>query len=150
MLKHHLASIAAAALLAGCATPHVVEAVKSTDASLTCSQIDAEMASSDKFRADAQKEKGMTGTNVAAVIFFWPAMLGTYSNANEAIAAADTRKANLMAIYTQKKCTEQPLQTQAGAATTERKLTELKELLDKKMITQPEYDDKRQKILAGI
>ena len=44
----------------------------------------------------------MTGTNVAAVIFFWPAMIGTYSNANEAIAAADSRKIYLTSLSTQK------------------------------------------------
>ena len=47
------------------------------------------MAEAERFKVDAQKEKGMTGTNVAAVIFFWPAMIGTYSNANEAISAAE-------------------------------------------------------------
>jgi hypothetical protein len=114
MAKFFLVALSAA-LLSACATPHVVQAVKTTDASLSCAQLDAEMQDADRFRADAQKEKGMTGTNVAAVLFFWPAMIGTYSNANEAIAAADTRKANLMGMYTQKKCAEQPLQT-SGAS----------------------------------
>ena len=113
-----------------------------------------EMAESDRFRTDAQKEKGMTGTNVAAVIFFWPAMIGTYSNANEAIAAADTRKSNLMGLYNQKKCQDGDVSTTAerttGMGTFERKLGEIKEMLDKKLITQAEYDAQRKKILAGL
>ena len=40
----------------------------------------------------------------AALVLFWPAMIGTYSNANEVIAAADARKVNLMGLYKQKKC----------------------------------------------
>lgn len=112
------------------------------------------MAESDRFRSDAQKEKGMTGTNVAAVIFFWPAMIGTYANANEAIAAADTRKLNLMGLYNQKKCQDADLSTTAErngtVGTTERKLGEIREMLDKKLITQIEYDAQRKKILAGM
>ena len=145
------------ALLAGCATPHVVESVKTSDTTLTCTQIDLEMKESERFRTDAQKEKGMTGTNVAAVIFFWPAMIGTYSNANEAIAAADTRKAHLMGLYTNKKCAEQALDAQASEraktasiGVTERKLSELKDLLDKKLISQDEHDEKRKKILSDV
>ena len=112
------------------------------------------MAESDRFRNDAQKEKGMTGTNVAAVIFFWPAMIGTYANANEAIAAADTRKLNLMGLYNQKKCQDADLSTTAErngtAGTTERKLGEIREMLDKKLITQIEHDAQRKKILASM
>lgn len=95
----------------------------------------------------------MTGTNVAAVIFFWPAMIGTYSNANEAIAAADMRKVNLMTIYNQKKCADAPLSTSDRSGTpltSEKKLIEIQEMLSKKLITQAEYDEKRQKILAGL
>ena len=154
MLKHSLSVIATLTLLAGCATPHVVQPVKLSDSSLTCIQLTTEMSESDRFRADAQKEKGMTGTNVAAVIFFWPAMIGTYSNANEAIAAADTRKSNLMGLYNQKKCQDADLSTTAerttGASSFERKLGEIKEMLDKKLITQVEYDAQRKKILAGL
>lgn len=151
MLKYYAAALPLSAMLFGCATPHVVQAVKTTDANLTCTQLELEMSESDRFRADAQKEKGMTGTNVAAVIFFWPAMIGTYSNANEAIAAADTRKANLMTFYSQKKCAEQPLQAKAGVTnSTEGKLTELKDMLDKKLISQAEHDEKRRQVLAGM
>ena len=44
------------------------------------------------------------GINAAALVLFWPAMIGTYLNANEAIAAADACKVNLMGLYKQKKC----------------------------------------------
>jgi len=154
MYKHTFSIIAAVTLLAGCATPHVVQPVKVSDSALTCAQLTTEMSDADRFRTDAQKEKGMTGTNVAAVIFFWPAMIGTYSNANEAIAAADTRKLNLMGLYNQKKCQEGDLSTAAGrtgtVSTLEKKLGEINEMLDKKLITQTEYDAQRKKILAGI
>ena len=154
MLKKLSFAAAGIALLAGCATPHVVQPVKLTDSALTCSQLTTEMAEADRFRADAQKEKGMTGTNVAAVIFFWPAMIGTYSNANDAISAADLRKSNLMGIYNQKKCQDADLSTTSERSVTvgnlERKLGELKAMLDKNVITQSEYDEQRKKALAGM
>ena len=69
MLKHSLSLIATVTMLAGCATPHVVQPMKLSDSSLTCQQLTTEMADAERFKNDAQKEKGMTGTNVAAVIF---------------------------------------------------------------------------------
>ena len=145
---------ATAILLTACATPHVVQAVKTSDIGLTCAQLDTEIAEADRFRSDAQKEKGMTGTNVAAVILFWPAMIGTYSNANEAISAADTRKSNLVNLYSQKKCTERNQESDAIGTVTvgksEKKLAELKVMLDKGLITKVEHDAKRQQILSSM
>ncbi len=165
-----MASVTCLLMVGGCATPHVVEAVKTSDASLSCAQIESEMKESERFRADAQKEKGMTGTNVAAVLFFWPAMIGTYSNANEAIAAADTRKSHLMGLYRNKKCDElatvkaledKVAQDKAAAeraaapavsaaSHTEKRLGDLKEMLDKKLISQEEHDAKRKEILSAL
>lgn len=151
----------------GCATPHVVEAVKTSDTSLSCAQIESEMKESERFRSDAQKEKGMTGTNVAAVLFFWPAMIGTYSNANEAIAAADTRKSHLMGLHRNKKCDElattkaledkaaadrQAAERASGPAapSAEKRLNDLRDMLDKKLITQDEHDNKRKEVLSSM
>jgi hypothetical protein len=81
-------------LLAGCATPTVVQTVKPGDSGLSCAQLQNEFA-------DA--EKGVTGGNVARLLF-WPAIVGTTMNANEAIAAADNRKVHLANLMNQNKC----------------------------------------------
>ncbi len=94
----------AVTLVAGCATPTVVEESRPSDKRLTCEQLENEMSEADNFRRKAEQEKGVTGTNVAAAIFFWPAILGTYANAGDAIRAADNRKRNLMDIYNEKGC----------------------------------------------
>jgi hypothetical protein len=138
-------SLAALLALGGCATPHLVETVRVSDNNLNCTQLEAEIREADRFRTDAPKEKGMTGTNVAAVLFFWPAMIGTYSNANEAIAAADTRKSNLTNLYNTKKCSEP-----AQPASPEARLKSLKALLDQGLITQSEYEERRVKIVAAM
>lgn len=91
-------------LLSACATPTVVKSVKTGDLGLTCSQLQNEFEDAERFRTEADKEKGMTGGNVARALLFWPAILGSYSNANEAISAADARKVHLANIMSQKGC----------------------------------------------
>ena len=81
--------------LAGCATPTVVETRKAGDSSLSCEQIKTEISEAERFEREARKERTVTGTNVAAAILFWPALLGTYSNTEQAINAARERKENL-------------------------------------------------------
>ena len=44
------------------------------------------------------------GANIAAAIFFWPAMLGTYQNTEDAIEAAKDRQRHLEKIAASKKC----------------------------------------------
>lgn len=154
-MKKRLASstviaLSIASVLAGCASPHVVETTKTTDVSLNCQQIELEMREADRFRAEAAKEKGMTGTNVAAVLFFWPAMIGTYSNANEAIAAANTRKDNLMRLYEKKGCDAAGVASGGKPATPEVRLQSLKKMLDDGLISQAEHDERRAKILAEM
>ena len=93
-----------AALISGCASSVAVQRAQPTDDGLSCEQIASAVQEADKFRADAQNHKGVTGTNTAAALFFWPALFLTYSDANSAIQAADARKAHLLEIRTKKGC----------------------------------------------
>lgn len=99
-----LTVIASAILLTGCATPTVVETRKSGDLQLTCDQIKLEIAEAERFDKEARKERTVTGTNVAAAIFFWPALLGTYSNTEQAINAAKERRDNMFKLADSKGC----------------------------------------------
>jgi hypothetical protein len=91
-------------LLAACATPTVVQTRQATDASLSCEQIKGEIAEAERFEKAARKDRTATGTNIAAAILFWPALLGTYSNTEEAINAAKERRENMMTLSTSKRC----------------------------------------------
>ena len=115
MIMKKVLLVAAAAALVGCASPTVVQSVKPGDAGLNCAQLQNEFADADKFRREAEGEKGVTGGNVARVLF-WPAIIGTYMNANEAIAAADNRKVHLANLMNQKNC-QIPMSTQPSPAT---------------------------------
>ncbi|BET26537.1 hypothetical protein EV673_0349 [Limnobacter thiooxidans] len=91
-------------VLGACATPAVVQTVKPGDSGLSCAQLQNEFADAEKFRKEAASEKGVTGGNVARTILLWPTVIGTYMNANEAIAAADNRKIHLANIMNQQGC----------------------------------------------
>lgn len=99
--------LAVVGLLSGCATPTVVERERPEDYKLSCKELESGMREAEDFRQKAEKEKGLTGTNVAAALFFWPAMIGTHNNANEAIDAANERKRHLMEIYNENGCRKQ-------------------------------------------
>lgn len=97
-------SILTVALLTGCATPTVVQTRKASDGDLSCNQLKDQITEAEDFEAKARKERGMTGTNVAAAVLFWPALLGTYKNTEDAIDAAKERQKNLYAIAKGKNC----------------------------------------------
>lgn len=96
--------LALSVLAAGCATPTVVDTRKVGDESLSCGAIKDEIAEAERFEKEARKERTVTGTNVAAAIFFWPALLGTYANTEEAINAARDRRQNMMDLAKKKGC----------------------------------------------
>lgn len=97
-------SILTITLLAGCATPTVVQTRKASDGDLSCAQLKDQISEAEDFEVKARKERGMTGTNVAAAVLFWPALLGTYKNTEDAIEAAKERQKNLFAIAKGKSC----------------------------------------------
>ena len=99
-----LATAASAVFLSGCASPTVVESKQSNDRMMSCDALKTAYGEAKEFENKARKERGVTGTNVAAAIFFWPAMLGTYKNTEDAIEAAKDRQKHLESVAAEKKC----------------------------------------------
>ena len=95
---------AGVALLYSCAEPTVIQVVMPGDRELNCGQLKNAVAETERFKREAENVKGGTGGNITRGIFFWPAIIQSYSNANEAIAAANTRKVHLFNIMRQKNC----------------------------------------------
>ena len=149
-----------AALLSACASPTVIQSVKPGDGGLSCAQLQNEYAEADKMKRDADAEKGVTGGN-AARLLFWPLIIGTYMNANEAIAAADNRKVHIANQLIQRKCQiPTSLQVSDGkylesttteaigtAQSRETKLVELKRLYESGLLTNDVYVDRQKLIL---
>lgn len=103
MKSTYLYSLVVVASLTGCASPTVVQSIKPGDTGLSCAQLQNEYSDAERLKKEADGEKGVTGGN-AARLLFWPAIIGTYMNANEAIAAAENRKVNLANLMNQKNC----------------------------------------------
>ncbi len=99
-----LTASVACAVFGGCASPTVVESKQTNDRSMSCDALKSSYAEAKDFESKARKERGVTGTNVAAAILFWPAMIGTYKNTEDAIEAAKGRQKHLEGIAAEKKC----------------------------------------------
>ncbi len=93
-----------AGLVGGCSTPKVIEATRLSDRDLSCESLKEEYRYAEQAKKDAEDVKGVNGTNTAAAIFFPVGIIATYSNANEAIAAADTRMLRLSELMDKKNC----------------------------------------------
>ena len=90
--------------LAGCATPEVVQERQIGDADLSCDQLIAAIDEAKQFEEDARDEREVTGTNVAAAVFFWPGLIATYANTEDAINAAEKRQEHLTELHEEKGC----------------------------------------------
>lgn len=96
--------IIASLFLVACATPHVVSVTKPTDETLNCEQLDAEITSLQRFKDEAESEKGVNWSNAGRLLVFPIGIWATYDNANEAISAANQREVYLKGIKGRKSC----------------------------------------------
>jgi hypothetical protein len=146
-MRYRLTLLIAAIALVGCASPEVVQERQARDETLKCPQLLAAVDEAKEFERKARGERKATGTNVAAAIFFWPGLIATYSNTEDAITAAKERQNHLMKLYLEKKCAEE---TSASASPNqlEKKLTELKAMYDKGLLNEAEYQAARKRTLG--
>ncbi|HEX5776847.1 MAG TPA: hypothetical protein VFX95_09230 [Caulobacteraceae bacterium] len=92
------------ASLAGCATTTKVATQQPGDLSMSCEQIKTEFTKLDAVMQEADGNKGVNAANVAAVLFFWPAAVGNYMDADKAEKLVEQRRTHLTSIYNQKGC----------------------------------------------
>ncbi len=104
MKKLVLASVVASSLLTGCATSEKIQVTQMGDDSLSCGAIQAEMGKLDASKANIDSKKGMTGTNVAAALFWLPGLAYTYYDAGQAEQLITDRKSALTQRFNNKKC----------------------------------------------
>ena len=104
-MKKAIATFLLLIFIVSCATPTVVNVVGPTDSSMTCNQLDTQIAIAIKYADDARKEKNMgTGTNVGALLFWLPGLWATHKNVEEAVDAANRRAEHLSRLKAQKDC----------------------------------------------
>ena len=142
-----LAVLFSVMFLAGCATPTVVETRQMNDTSLSCTQLIQANEEAARFEKEARGERKVTGTNVAATIFFWPGLLATYVNTEDAIDAAKERQGVLNKIYDRKGCSD-AITVQSGGTSVSQELGKLKEMYEQGLISDDEYAAARKKALG--
>lgn len=98
------AALAFSISLAGCATSQKIQVVQPGDQNLSCESLKTEMSKLDAASSDIESKKGVTGTNVAAALFWLPGLAYTYYDAGEANRLISDRRSALTAIYNKKDC----------------------------------------------
>ena len=132
--------------LASCASPEVIKTVQISDKDLSCNQLIAATEEAKRFEEDGREERTVTGTNVAAALFWWPGLVATYINTDDAIDAAKDRQEHLTKIYNEK-CSNNS-NNNSFSISIENELNKLKKMHSKGLITEEEYKAARKKALG--
>lgn len=105
-MSYRALTIAAVSALAvaGCTTSEVLTIQQPGDRSMTCAELEGEFREIERVVEDAQGDRGVNTANVTAVLFFWPAAVGNYMSADQALDAAQDRQAWLYDLYEEKGC----------------------------------------------
>lgn len=108
MLRHKLATLllALSVSVSGCAISPKAQTTKIGDNELTKEAIVKELAELDRIEKKIEGNKGFTGKNAAALVFFWPALAYTYIDANDAQKKVDQRRNYLNNLYNTKSATQ--------------------------------------------
>ncbi|WP_299656533.1 hypothetical protein [uncultured Tateyamaria sp.] len=91
-------------VLSACVSPEVVQTRSVEDSDLSCDDIKIQLKQLEQIREEAAKGQRASGENVAAAILFWPAVIGNYQNAKQALEAANARNDVLVALAEKKRC----------------------------------------------
>ncbi len=90
--------------LGGCATSQKIPVIQAGDQKLTCRELQSELSKLEQAEKEIESKKGVTGTNVAAVLFWLPGLAYTYYDAGQATEAINGRRAHLTALFNEKSC----------------------------------------------
>lgn len=103
-MKKTALALCAMMTLGACTTTERVSVQQPGDRAMTCAGLRVEFSRLDEIRRDGQSDQGVNAANVGAVLFFWPAAVGNYFSARDAIQIAERRRDHLMTIYNEKNC----------------------------------------------
>ena len=92
------------AALTGCVATNTISTTQLNDKDLACDSIATRIGEVTAAKNFAQSKKGASGENVAAALFFWPALLVNNSNTTQMISSMDARKSTLTSLYNDKGC----------------------------------------------
>jgi len=93
-------------LLGGCATSKKMKSVEIGDSKMSCGEMRSELKRIDDAEASVEDKKGVTGTNVAAFLFWLPGLAYTYYDAGQAENAINERRSHINKLYNDHGCAD--------------------------------------------
>ena len=138
--------------LNSCAKPTVVNVVMPGDEKLNCKQLKNGFQETRRFKQEAEVVRDpSTGGNLTRGMFFWPALLKTMHNADEAIKAANDRGYHLVNIMKNKNCKDTDKLFAELTKTTSSYITQeiirLNQLYKSGVLTKEEFIQAKKKVL---
>lgn len=101
-----VAFIAASMSLTACVSTQTVSEKQVNDSELTCSSIATRIGEVRAASNYAKANRGVSGANVAAALFFWPALLVNNSNTSNMIKSMESRETVLVGYYSSNNCSD--------------------------------------------
>ena len=92
--------------LSGCATSEKVTAKQLGDQEMSCEALASESRRLDEAERRVDINRGATGTNVAAALFWLPGLAYTYYDASQADRLISERRSWLNELYDKKRCSK--------------------------------------------
>ncbi|HEX2524828.1 MAG TPA: hypothetical protein VHL31_00795, partial [Geminicoccus sp.] len=102
--KYIYAVLLIALAASGCATSEKIQPTQVGDNRLTCKELEDQLAQLDQSQKNIEDNKGVTGTNVAAALFWLPGLAYTYYDAGQAENLVQERRSQLTSLYNKKDC----------------------------------------------
>lgn len=141
-------------ILAGCVSNQAVRTVQPGDDEKSCTALKAELGDLGVKFEDAKDDSGLTGKNVGLALVFWPGIIVNEVRANKNQDSLDARIAHLSGIYNKKCQGESQIANDtpdgSGTGKLSDRLEELKNLKEKGLITDEEYETGRQRALQEL
>ena len=89
-----------------CVSTKTVTSIQVDDGQLGCVSLATRIGEVRSARDYAQANRGVSGSNVMAALFFWPALLVNNSNTGDMIESMEKRESVLVGLYDNKQCSE--------------------------------------------
>jgi hypothetical protein len=99
-------AITLAASMVACVSTKTVSENQVDDSTLTCESLATRLGEVRSAKAYAQANRGASGSNVMAALFFWPALLVNNSNTSDMIESMNQRESVLAGLYESNSCSE--------------------------------------------
>ncbi len=101
---YRAAFLMAFVVIAGCTSTTKVAVYHPSDQQMSCAEIEREFDNLEEIMFEARKNKGVNSANVAAAVFFWPAIVLNHMDAADAEELVNRRRKRLLDLHVEKSC----------------------------------------------